>query len=35
VIVSPRFGSTRFSTHVFNRAQDVDHALSVVERVLN
>ena len=35
VIVSPRFGSTRFSTHVFNRAEDVDHALSVVARMLN
>jgi selenocysteine lyase/cysteine desulfurase len=35
VIVSPRFGSTRFSTHVFNHAADIDHALSVVERVLN
>ncbi len=35
VIVSPRFGSTRFSTHIFNHGEDVDHALSVVERVLN
>jgi cysteine desulfurase / selenocysteine lyase len=35
VIVSPRFGSTRFSTHLFNHAADVDHALSVLERVLN
>jgi cysteine desulfurase/selenocysteine lyase len=35
VIVSPRFGSARFSTHVFNHREDVDHALSVVERVLN
>ena len=35
IIVSPRFGSTRFSTHIFNHAEDVDHALSVVERVLN
>ena len=34
VIVSPRFGSTRFSTHIFNHAEDVDHALSVVESVL-
>jgi selenocysteine lyase/cysteine desulfurase len=34
VIVSPRFGSTRFSTHIFNCAADVDHALEVVERVL-
>jgi selenocysteine lyase/cysteine desulfurase len=35
VIVSPRFGSTRFSTHIFNHAEDVDHAISVVERVLD
>jgi cysteine desulfurase / selenocysteine lyase len=35
VIVSPRFGSTRFSTHIFNHAEDVDQALSVVESVLN
>ena len=35
VIVSPRFGSTRFSTHIFNREEDVDHALLVLERVLN
>ena len=35
VIVSPRFGSTRFSTHIFNRSIDVDEALAVVDRVLN
>jgi cysteine desulfurase / selenocysteine lyase len=35
VIVSPRFGSARFSTHVFNHVEDVNHALSVVERVLD
>jgi selenocysteine lyase/cysteine desulfurase len=34
VIVSPRFGSTRFSTHIFNRVSDVDCALDVLERVL-
>jgi cysteine desulfurase/selenocysteine lyase len=35
VIVSPRFGSTRFSTHHFNHAADVDRALSVLETVLS
>ena len=34
VIVSPRFGSTRFATHHFNRASDVDRALDVLEGVL-
>ena len=34
VIVSPRFGSTRFSTHVFNHAADVDRALDTLEQVL-
>ena len=34
VIVSPRFGSTRFSTHVFNHAGDVDQALNVLEDIL-
>ena len=34
VIVSPRFGSTRFSTHIFNHAADVEQALAAVERVL-
>jgi selenocysteine lyase/cysteine desulfurase len=35
VIVSPRFGSTRFSTHVFNQMGDVERALTTVERVLS
>jgi cysteine desulfurase/selenocysteine lyase len=35
VIVSPRFGSTRFSTHLFNRADDIDKALAVLEAVLS
>jgi cysteine desulfurase / selenocysteine lyase len=35
VIVSPRFGSTRFSTHVFNQTDDVERALATVERVLS
>jgi selenocysteine lyase/cysteine desulfurase len=35
VIVSPRFGSTRFSTHLFNHADDVDRALAVLEAVLS
>ncbi len=34
VIVSPRFGSTRFSTHCFNNVDDIDRALTVLERVL-
>jgi selenocysteine lyase/cysteine desulfurase len=34
VIVSPRFGSTRFSTHLFNRAADVDQALATLEQIL-
>jgi selenocysteine lyase/cysteine desulfurase len=34
VIVSPRFGSTRFSTHVFNHASDVDNALNVLKDIL-
>jgi selenocysteine lyase/cysteine desulfurase len=34
VIVSPRFGSTRFSTHHFNQSGDVDKALAVLEQVL-
>jgi selenocysteine lyase/cysteine desulfurase len=34
IIVSPRFGATRFSTHLFNGAGAVDHALAVVKRVL-
>ena len=35
VIVSPRFGSTRFSTHLFNQESDVDRALSVLEEILS
>jgi selenocysteine lyase/cysteine desulfurase len=35
VIVSPRFGATRFSTHLFNHAGDVDRALAVLEEVLS
>jgi cysteine desulfurase / selenocysteine lyase len=35
VIVSPRFAATRFSIHHFNRAEDVDRALAVVETVLD
>jgi selenocysteine lyase/cysteine desulfurase len=34
VIVSPRFGSTRFSTHYFNHEADVDRALEVLEGIL-
>ena len=34
VIVSPRFGSTRFSTHHFNQANDIDRALAVLEGIL-
>lgn len=34
VIVSPRFGATRFSPHFFNTSDDVTIALEVVERVL-
>lgn len=34
VIVSPRFGSTRFSPHFFNTSDDVTLALEVLERVL-
>ncbi|HEX5762918.1 MAG TPA: aminotransferase class V-fold PLP-dependent enzyme [Solirubrobacterales bacterium] len=34
VIVSPRFGSTRFSPHFFNTSDDVTLALGVLERVL-
>jgi cysteine desulfurase/selenocysteine lyase len=35
VTVSPRFGSTRFSAHVFNAPVDVDNALSTLEQVLS
>ncbi|MDQ7794949.1 MAG: aminotransferase class V-fold PLP-dependent enzyme [bacterium] len=34
VIVSPRFGSTRFSPHVFNDETDVERALAAVRTVL-
>jgi len=34
VIVSPRFGATRFSLHFFNDESDVDRALETVERIL-
>ena len=34
VIVSPRFGATRFSLHYFNDETDVDGALAAVETVL-
>ena len=34
IVVSPRFGSTRFSTHVFNDETDVDRALDVTAEVL-
>jgi selenocysteine lyase/cysteine desulfurase len=35
VIVSPRFGSTRFSTHFFNSPDDVSLALETLERILD
>jgi selenocysteine lyase/cysteine desulfurase len=34
IVVSPRFGSTRFSAHVFNDERDVDRALEVTAAVL-
>ncbi len=34
VIVSPRFGATRFSLHFFNDETDVDRALGTLERIL-
>lgn len=34
VIVSPRFGSTRFSTHFFNSSDDIENALAVLADVL-
>jgi selenocysteine lyase/cysteine desulfurase len=34
VIVSPRFGATRFSAHFFNTLDDVEHALDVLDGVL-
>lgn len=34
VVVSPRFGATRFSVHLFNCLQDIAIALDVLERAL-
>jgi transcriptional regulator with XRE-family HTH domain len=34
VIVSPRVGSTRFSTHFYNSSDDVGHALATLDKVL-
>lgn len=34
VIVSPRFGSTRFSPHFFNDGEDIRQALAVLEGIL-
>jgi selenocysteine lyase/cysteine desulfurase len=34
VIVSPRFGATRFSLHFFNDESDVDRALDTLARIL-
>jgi selenocysteine lyase/cysteine desulfurase len=34
VIVSPRFGATRFSLHYFNDEEDVDRALETLGRIL-
>jgi selenocysteine lyase/cysteine desulfurase len=34
VVVSPRFGSTRYSVHAFNDEDDVDRALDVTAAVL-
>jgi selenocysteine lyase/cysteine desulfurase len=34
VIVSPRFGATRFSLHFFNDEDDVDRALDTLARIL-
>jgi cysteine desulfurase / selenocysteine lyase len=34
VIVSPRFGATRFSLHYFNDEEDVDRALDTLARIL-
>ena len=34
VIVSPRFGSTRISPHVYNHDEDVDRALEEIRRIL-
>jgi len=35
VIVSPRFGATRFSPHLFNTHEDIDRALEVLAQVLD
>lgn len=35
VIVSPRFGASRFSTHAFNDSRDVDRALEVLAGILS
>jgi cysteine desulfurase/selenocysteine lyase len=35
VVVSPRFGSTRYSVHAFNDDEDVDRALEVTAAVLS
>jgi len=34
VIVSPRFGATRFSLHYFNDEEDVDRALDTLAQIL-
>lgn len=34
VVVSPRFGSTRFSPHFFNSSDDIDRALDALREVL-
>ena len=34
IVVSPRFGSTRYSVHVFNHEEDVDRALEATAAVL-
>jgi selenocysteine lyase/cysteine desulfurase len=34
VVVSPRFGATRFSPHLFNNSADIDRALTACEQVL-
>jgi selenocysteine lyase/cysteine desulfurase len=35
IIVSPRFGATRFSPHVFNNLEDVERALAETKMVLD
>jgi cysteine desulfurase/selenocysteine lyase len=34
VIVSPRFGATRISPHLYNSEDDIDHALEEIRNVL-